>query len=135
MLVRTCLIAVCIAATLLVGGCNDSAVVPVTGKVIFHSRERPEHCRLTFVPVEGSTDGPIRPNGATMQADGTYQMAPYQGVEGLLPGRYIVRVSYYDLKPGGNPDREADWIEYTHEGSELVVEPGAGSVEHDVEVP
>ena len=117
-------------------GCGGSGVVPVKGKVVFSGRETPEVCRLTFVPLDEPADGgTIRPSGATMQADGSYRMTPYLGVEGLLPGRYAVRVSYFDLKPGGNPDREADWIEHKFEGDELVIEPGSRSVEYDVEVP
>ena len=117
-------------------GCSGSGVVPVTGKVVFGNREIPAVCRLTFVPVEdGSTEGGIRPNGATMQADGTYRMTPYQGVEGLVPGRYTVRVSYFDLKPGGDPQRENDWIEHKFEADELVIEAGSRAVEYDVQVP
>jgi hypothetical protein len=117
-------------------GCGGSPVVPVTGKVVFQSREQPAVCRLSFLPVgDAEGGGTLRPSGATMQPDGTYRMNPYQGVEGLLPGRYAVRVSYFDLKPGGNPDREGDWIEHTYDAAELVVPPGSSAVEHDVEVP
>jgi hypothetical protein len=136
-LYRTWLPLVCTPVVLALTGCGGgSDVVPVSGQVVFHSRDLPQVARLTFVPVEGSSSGgAIRPSGAKMEPDGTYRVTPYQGVEGLLPGTYKVRVSYYDLKPGGNPDREADWAEYTHEAGELVVEPGSGAIEHDVEVP
>ena len=90
---------------------------------------------MTFVPLDDSAEGSIRPNGATMEPDGSYRMTPFQGVEGLLPGRYSVRVSYFDLKPGGNPDREGDWIEHNYEADELLVEAGSRRIEHNVEVP
>lgn len=136
MALRQAFLAVCTGTALTLCGCSDSDIVPVTGRVIFHSRDLPKVCRLTFVPVEDSTGGgAVRPNGATMGPDGSYRMTPYQGVEGLFPGRYMVRVSYFDLKPGGNPDREADWIEHSHEAEELVVPAGSGAIEHDVEVP
>ena len=137
MLHRTKLPLVCVPVILAVAGCGGgSDVVPVTGQVVFHSRDLPQVARLTFVPVEGTSGGgAIRPSGAKMEPDGTYRVKPYQGVEGLLPGTYEVRVSYYDLRPGGDRNREADWTEYTHEAGELVVEPGSGAIEHDVEVP
>ncbi len=117
-------------------GCGGSGVVPVRGKVVFQGRELPEVCRLTFVPLDDSTaGGTIRPNGATMEPNGAYRMTPYQGVEGLIPGRYAVRVSYFDLKPGGNPDREADWIEHKFEADELLIESGSRAIEYNVEVP
>ena len=119
-----------LSATL--SGCSRSPVVPVSGKLSFAGRDVPEVCRLSFVPK--SADGVIRPSGATMEADGTYRLAPFKGVEGLLPGTYAVRVSYFDLKKNGNPDREGDWIEHTFEGEDLTIEQGASAVTHDIEV-
>lgn len=112
-------------------GCSNSPVVPVSGKITFADREIPEVCRLTFVPIDAQG---ARPGGATMEADGSYRLSPFKGVEGLLPGTYKVRVSYFDLKKNGNPDRESDWREKTFEGEDLVIEPGAGAVTHDIEV-
>lgn len=113
-------------------GCSSNPVVPVSGTVIFPDRETPEVCRLTFVPTE--TKEGIRPGSATMDADGTYRVTPHKGVAGLLPGRYAVRISYFDLKKNGNPERDGDWIEKTFEGAELVVEEGSRAVTHDIEV-
>jgi hypothetical protein len=123
------------AALIAIGGCNNSPVVPVSGKVVFLSRDQPKVCRLTFLPIEDASSGSVRAGGATMAADGTYSVTPYQGVEGLLPGRYKISVDYYDLKPGGNPNFEGDWLPQTHAAGELVIEPGSGAVEHVVEVP
>lgn len=111
-------------------GCNTSPVVPVSGTISFDNRELPHTCRLTFVPQD-NTEG-IRPGGATMDPDGTYRVSPFKGVEGLLPGTYSVRVNYYDLKKGGNPSRDADFIEKTFEAGELVVEAGASAITHDI---
>jgi|GEM_PF-5930462 len=113
-------------------GCSGSPVVPVSGSVTFPNRDLPEVCRLTFVPKESKAG--IRPGSATTEDDGTYKVTPFKGVEGLLPGSYAVRLSYYDLKKNGNPDRDADWIEQTFEGEELIVEEGSRGVVHDIEV-
>ena len=117
---------------LFVNGCSDSPVVPVSGTLTFADRELPEVCRLSFLPQD--TEGGIRPGAGTMEPDGSYQLTPYKGVEGLLPGRYAVRISYFDLKPNGNPDRESDWKEYAFEAEDLVVEPGSKAITHDIEV-
>ena len=119
-------------ATAMLAGCSRSPVVPVSGTLTFTNRDVPEVCRLTFVPKD--SEGTIRPGGATMEADGTYRLAPFKGVEGLLPGTYAVRVSYFDLKKNGNPDRESDWKEYSFEGEDLVVEAGSSAITHDIEV-
>lgn len=130
---------IAVVALIVMTGCSRSPVVPVSGKVIFPDREIPEVCRLTFVPsvvpedVGGGESG-VRPGGATMEPDGTYRLSPFKGVEGLLPGTYKVRVSYFDLKKNGNPDREGDWRETSFEAEELVVEAGSRAVEHDITV-
>lgn len=112
-------------------GCNRSPVVPVSGTVTFAGREVPEVCRLSFVPQgEGG-----RSSGATMDAEGNYRPVPFKGVEGLMPGTYDVRLSYFDLKKNGNPDREGDWKEFTFDAEQLVIEEGSGAVTHDIEVP
>ena len=116
-------------------GCSNGPVVPVSGTVAFEGRELPEVCRLTFVPTEVPEGEQLRPNGATMHADGSYEMTPHLGVKGLLPGKYVVRVAYYDLRPGGNPDREGDWRERTYEAEPLEIQPGESKVEYDIVVP
>ena len=117
-------------------GCGPkSPVVPVSGTVTFLNRDQPEVCRLDFLPIDSAEGVKLRPNGATLQEDGSYKMTPHLGVEGLLPGRYAVRVSFYDLKKGGNPDREGDWKAYSYEAGEFTVDANAGAVTHDIDVP
>ena len=115
-------------------GCERSPVVPVSGTVSFAERDIPEVCRLAFVPTNTAEGQAIRPNGATMEPDGKYRPTEYKGVEGLLPGTYSIRLSYFDLKKNGNPDREGDWKEHTYDAGELVIEEGSRAVEHNIEV-
>ena len=115
-------------------GCSRSPVVPVSGTISFPDRDTPEVCRLSFVPADSDEGVAIRGNGATMDADGTYHLAPFKGVEGLLPGKYTITVSYFDLKRNGNPDREGDWKEHTFDAGELLVEEGSRAIQHDIEV-
>lgn len=122
-----------LAAVVLVG-CSRSPVVPVSGTISFPDRDLPEVCRLTFVPTETAEGVSIRPSGATMDEQGVYHLSPHKGVEGLLPGRYKIRLSYFDLKRNGNPDIEGDWKEQTFEAGELNVEAGSRAVEHNIEV-
>lgn len=130
--IRSTLIAAVALFALSLVGCSRSPIVPVSGKVIFADRDIPEVCRLTFVPTDSAPG--VRPGGATMEADGTYKLSPYKGVEGLLPGTYKVRLNYFDLKKNGNPDREGDWREKTFEGEDLVIEEGSSAITHDIEV-
>ncbi len=119
---------------LLFVGCSESSVVPVSGSISFPERDVPEVCRLSFLPTESPEGVSIRPSGGEMSADGTYELVPFQGVKGLLPGTYKIRLNYFDLKRNGDPDREADWKETAFEAGELVIEAGSGPVTHDIEV-
>lgn len=125
------LFAVC---AILFAGCSRSPVVPVSGKLSFADRDIPEVCRLSFVPTDTTEGTAIRPSGATMDEEGTYHVTKFKGVEGLLPGTYSISVSYYDLKPNGNPDREGDWKETKFDAGELTIEAGSRAVKHDIMV-
>ena len=89
---------------------------------------------MTFVPIEGTTTGPTRPSVAEMDESGVYQLTPFRGTAGLVPGQYKIRVSYYDLKPGADPNVEGNWVEHQYEAEQLTVESGARSVDHTVTV-
>jgi hypothetical protein len=116
-------------------GCSDGGLktVPVYGKVSMVGRELPKVVRVFFQPM--STTGVIRPSVAQMDADGSYTVKAFKDSDGLLPGSYRVQVSYFDLKPGGNPNSEAGWLERKHEAGELLVPEDADEVEHNIEVP
>jgi hypothetical protein len=71
-----------------------------------------------------------------MQTDGTYELSPIKRIKGLYPGEYKVSIACYDLKPGGNRDREADWQEQTCELEDrLIVDGSSRSVEFNIVVP
>lgn len=116
-------------------GCSGGGLetIPVYGKVTFANREPPQVCRLFFQPVQ--TESISRPSSATVQPDGSYEAKAFRQSDGLVPGTYKVQVSYYDLKPGANANLETSYVESVYEADELVVDPDARSVEHNIEVP
>jgi len=112
-------------------------IVPVSGSLTFEGRPRPQVCRLTFLPQKSAgTGGSLRPSGGEMQSDGSYELTPVKGIKGLYPGEYRVTIAYYDLRSGGNPDRESDWQEFTHDvEQQLAVEKSSRAVTFDIAVP
>ena len=116
-------------------GCSQSGpkTIPVYGKIEFVGREAPKVCRLLFKPLK--SDGPARPSVAERGADGSYQVKAYKGSKGLLPGTYQVAVSYFDLKPGKDPNLETSWAETGYDAGELVVDSTSRGIEHNIEVP
>jgi hypothetical protein len=125
--------------SVLLTGCGDSGVktIPVYGNVTTAGRSVPKVCRLYFLPA--STDepsrGPSRPSIAQMEEDGSYAVKAYKDSDGLLPGTYHVEVSYYELRPGGNPMSEAGWLEHKHDAGELVIDADSDGVEFNITLP
>lgn len=130
---------VLLALVVLLTGCQDDGTVPVYGTVSFADGSLPEGCRLFFQPLEVA--GESRPCFATIEKDGTYQVFAFKDagakptVKGLVPGKYALKVVYYDLQPGANPDFESSWTESTRDLGEVVVDADADHVEHDIDVP
>ena len=124
-----------LAALPCVAGCSDSGVktVPVYGQVAFVGRDFPTICRLYFRPTQ--TESINRPSSTVTEPVGTYEVKAFRDSKGLVPGTYEVQVSYFDLKPGANPDLETSYVESAHDAGELVVDANADEVEHNIEVP
>ena len=120
---------------LLLAGCSERGpkTVPVYGNVTFVGREAPKVCSIFFTPLK--VDGPLRPSLTDRQPNGSYAVKAYKNSKGLIPGTYRVQVTYYDLKPGANPDLETSWIPTNYIAGELVVDASSGGVEHNIEVP
>jgi hypothetical protein len=118
----------------LLTGCSRGGpeTIPVYGKVSFPGREFPKFCRLYFHPIEAELS---RPSMATPETDGSYEVNAFPNSEGLLPGKYGVKVSYFDLKPGADPNSETGYAESAYDAGELVVDLEAGQIEHNIEVP
>jgi hypothetical protein len=105
----------------------------VYGTLTFIGREQPKFCRLYFKPIEAETI--TRPSFTTPEPDGSYEVKSFRQSKGLLPGRYKVEVSYFDLKPGADPNVETSYLESVFDAGELVVEAESDGIEHNIEVP
>ena len=129
------LVALVLSSALVVGCSGDGIhTVPVYGKVTAAGREMPKVCRLFFNPTSTGV-APLRPSVVQTEPDGSYAVKAFKDSDGLLPGTYRVVVSYFDLKPGGNPNSEGGWVEHKHDAGELVVDADADEIEHNIEVP
>jgi len=88
-----------------------------------------------FVPSNAAPGAVLRPSIATMRSDGSFEVAPFNGTRGLTPGTYQVRVTYYDVKPGGDPKAEANWIRKEYAAPNLQIDSGSSSITHNITVP
>jgi hypothetical protein len=125
---------VAIAALVIVTGCSESGpkTIPVYGTVTFVGRDPPKTCQIYFTPIK--TEGLIRPTVAERQSNGSYAAKSFSTSRGILPGTYRVLVTYYELKPGKDPNRESNWDELKFDDGELVVDANSSGIKHDIEV-
>lgn len=122
-------------------GCGGGIpTVPVTGRVTFGGKPPPKDCSLVFLPapagtvdsMEGGT--PQRTGGGACDPDGEFVAASLPRREGLVPGRYQVRIVCW-----GKATKEGlfvdDLVPKGFSPPELVVSADARSVRYDVDVP
>ena len=78
-------------ACLLVTGCGESSgTVRVTGRVTFDGQSPPAPCVVLFAPLDANAR--VRPGSATCSSNGSFSASSFRAGDGLLPGRYQVRV-------------------------------------------
>jgi hypothetical protein len=124
-------------AALVACGCSGERFtsVPVSGRVTIGGQAPPKECYVFFALTKVAEGTPNRPSMTTVKPDGTYAVKSFRDSQGLIPGTYNVMVAYTVLKPGGNPNSDASWVERRYEAGEFVVDGKSGAIEHNIEVP
>lgn len=107
-------------------GCGPSGpeTIPIRGEVTIEDGTVPSNCTVYFQPTEVPEGMPLRPATANVNGDGKFEVTSFRSGDGLVPGTYHVKIVYYTLRPGGNPEIESHWAMHTRQGDDLVVESG-----------
>ena len=119
-------------------GGNDMPLVPVSGVVTFSGGPPPKEGRVIFSQLSGTgiKGLPNRPGRASFKSDGKFVAMTFEQGDGLLPGKYNVRVECVDGVPGPTtPWDSISFVPSTYQPPELVVEKGKGPVEVSYDVP
>lgn len=139
----------CVAVILLaclVTGCSRGGPrpVPVVGRVTFEGASPPARCELYFVPSaadDASKGMPQRAGRAITDADGTFRASSLREGDGLLPGRYEVRLVCWRTPPNSNhqggPDTAGvSFVPVGFVPPALVIEQGdRRTVRYELDVP
>lgn len=93
----------CLAAGLLIAGCDsgDVKVYPVKGKVLFKGKPLVGGGGISLVPL---TNQPGATAGGTIEADGTFVLKTYKDGDGSMPGEFRVVINQNVFKEGGNTE-------------------------------
>jgi hypothetical protein len=77
-------------------GCGDSGfqLVPVSGQLTFDGKPAPAGGTISFTPMgdTGTSDLPRRIGSAIFNTDGNFVVSSYKKDDGLMPGRYTVKI-------------------------------------------
>lgn len=138
---RCCLL-LALAPWLALLGCGSDRpqTVPVSGRVTLGGKAPPTGGTLWFTPDQAAPGFPMRPGTGDFAADGAYQTKTFVAGDGLLPGRYLVRVDCWKTPPNmeGKPTQSylpAKYQNPSTSGLELDVKPDSAPITFDVEVP
>ncbi|MFO0897139.1 MAG: hypothetical protein U0836_06870 [Pirellulales bacterium] len=93
-------VAACMVA---LSGCGRSSLemVPVEGVVAFKAAQTPEAATVYFSPVEPAPGLPRRPGTGKLAADGSFKAASFKPGDGLVPGKYRIKVECFRAAKGG----------------------------------
>lgn len=129
--------AVCLLTMIGCGG-RGMPTVKVDGTVTFDGGPPPRAGIVVFTPVPGTgLEGlPLRPATAPFDEGGKFRATSFEKGDGLLPGRYQVRVKCVD----GVPDNQRSYDDISlvptdWSPDDLVVEKGQGTVTLAYDVP
>jgi len=127
------------ATALLVAGCGESGptMIPVYGKITFDGAACPAAGVVIFSPKETPEGVPKRPATGKFGKDGKFEARSYQPGDGLLPGRYRVRIECLSGLPPPRPGgiEEVSYIAAGYEPEDLTVSADSGAVEANYDVP
>jgi len=122
----------------LLGGCGPDVpkCIPVSGKVTFEGGKPPGPGFIYF-NTDSQGGGSTRPGTAEFDADGNYTAKSFIPGDGLLPGKYVLRVDCWKTPPNMDGKPVESFISNKYQdaaksGLTLTVEPDAKAVTYDI---
>lgn len=87
--------------TIAVAGCggNDISTKRVKGTITFKGGQPPKEGGVLFTPIERTAELPMREARGNMNADGTFTLTTFKEGDGVLPGKYRVKITCWREAP------------------------------------
>ena len=118
-------ILIVLSLVLSTAGCGHSGpeTIKIRGRVTFDGGQCPAAGTVYFVPVDVSSDLPCRPASGNFDADGKFTVTSFRPGDGLLPGKYKVRIECWKQPPDNEGLPGVSYVKDDYEAPGLVVEP------------
>jgi hypothetical protein len=122
-------------------GCGPTSpkCVPVTGTVTLDGEKVPGPGRIYFTVDPAGNAAVARPGTAEFDADGKYQAKSFVPGDGLMPGKYLLRVDCWQTPPNMDGKPVVSFIPQKYQsgkgsGLELTVEPESRGIVFDIKL-
>jgi hypothetical protein len=131
-----CAVLVVVASGL--SGCNSRGIpiVSINGQVTFGGAAPPKEGKINFSPVEGSSPTGVaaRPGYAKFAADGSFTVTTYAPGDGLIPGKYTVKILCFRQTPSLENQDAVSYVP-TDFHPEITIPADVGSFDMKLDVP
>ena len=134
---RASIFTIALFALLPLAGCGSDLppTIKVSGKVTFDGGPCPKEGVVMLSPLEVADGMPRRPAYGAFGKDGKFAMTSFRDGDGLVPGRYAVRVDCWKRAPSGNGEPPISYVAENYTPPELEVKLGDGAKELNLDVP
>ena len=129
-----------LAALVILAGCSKSPqCIPVHGTVTLDGGKVPGPGYIYFTTQPAGKDVASRPGTADFDADGNYKVKTFVPGDGLLPGKYLLRVDCWQTAPNMDGKPVVSFLPQKYQnaatsGLDLTVEPDAAPITFDIKL-
>jgi hypothetical protein len=127
------LIVAALAATLPGCGPDRPTTVPVRGRITFKGGPPPAAGNVNFAPLKAAEGYTLRPGYGSFDETGEVVATSFTTDDGLLPGRYEVKIECWRVPPSEDSPGES-YLPANYVPEELEVSPTDKTVEFTVDV-
>lgn len=122
------------APTIMGCGPDRPTTVPVKGRVTFQGQAPPAAGSLMFAPREAAAGYDLRPAFGTFDEQGNVSVTTFTDNDGLVPGRYEVKVECWRVPPTETTPGESH-VPPNFVAPEINVDESSKQVDLAVDVP
>ena len=125
-------------ALVFLAGCGgrDIEQVNLTGKVTYDGGPMPGPGTIYFTPTERAEGMSMQPGTASFDVDGSYAAGRFEPGDGLVPGKYSVRIHCWEVSPNTEDTTPVSFIpekytDATTSGLTVEIPADSGSMTKD----
>jgi hypothetical protein len=116
------------------GGSERPSTVPVSGKITFAGGPPPAEGTVNFMALEAAEGFPKRPGAGKFDADGNLTVRSFTEGDGLVPGKYRVRVECWKVPPSMDGPESVSYVAEDYTVPDLVVPVDGDDIPYNLDV-